>query len=84
MHQAVPQLPPRVQSQIVAGVLFGDTQNKQSRGSVKGFPQNKFRSFCAVNDGVCKGKLNVNAGHVSYGETGDIQRAVEFLAQRLS
>jgi hypothetical protein len=37
-----------------------------------------------VNDGVCKGKLNVNAGHVSYGETGDIQRAVEFLAQRLS
>jgi len=82
MHSAIPQLPPRVQSQIVAGVLFGDTQNKQSRASIKGFPQNKLRTFCARNDGVCNGGLNVNAGHVSYGEMGDVKRAVEFLAER--
>ena len=83
MHQAIPQLPARVQSQIVAGVLFGDTQNKQSRATIRGFPKNKLRSFCARNDGVCNGMLNVNAGHVSYGETGDIKQAVEFLSERL-
>jgi len=82
MHSAIPQLPPRVKSQIVAGVLFGDTQNKQSRASIKGFPQDKLRTFCARNDGVCNGMLNVNAGHVSYGETGDVKRAVEYLAER--
>ena len=83
MHYAVPKLSPKVQSQIVAGVLFGDTQNKQSRANIKGFPKDKLRSFCARNDGVCNGLLNVNAGHVSYGETGDVKRAVEFLAERL-
>jgi cutinase len=82
MHVTIPQLPPRVQSQIVAGVLFGDTQNKQSRASIKGFPNNRLRSFCAKSDGVCNGMLNVNAGHVSYRESGDVKRAVDFLAER--
>jgi cutinase len=82
MHAAVPQLPSKVQSQIVAGVLFGDTQNKQSRASINGFPKDKLRSFCANDDGVCNGGLNVNAGHVSYGESGDVKRAVEYLVQK--
>jgi cutinase len=83
MHSAVPLLPRNIQSQIVAGVLFGDTQNKQSKASINGFPKDKLKTFCATNDGVCNGGLNVNAGHVSYADTGDVKRAVEFLAEKL-
>jgi cutinase len=84
MHSAIPLLPHKVQSQIVAGVLFGDTQNKQSKATIKGFPKDKLKSFCASNDGVCDGKLNVNAGHVSYAEQGDVKRAVEFLVEKFA
>ena len=84
MHNAIPRLPAKVKSQIVAGVLFGDTQNKQSKASITGFPKDKLRSYCATDDGVCNGGLNVNAGHVSYGERGDVKKAVEFLAEKLS
>jgi len=82
MHYAVPKLSPKVQSQIVAGVLFGDTRNKQSKASITGFPSEKLRTFCAKNDGVCNGGLNVNAGHVAYRDIGDVKKAVQFLAER--
>jgi len=82
MHYAVPKLSPKVQSQIVAGVLFGDTRNKQSKASITGFPTQKLRTFCAKNDGVCNGGLNVNAGHVAYRDIGDVKKAVQFLAER--
>jgi cutinase len=84
MHSAIPLLPAKVQSQIVAGVLFGDTQNKQSKASITGFPKEKLKSFCATNDGVCNGGLNVNPGHVAYADTGDVKKAVEFLTEKLS
>ena len=64
MHAAIPLLPPQIQSQLIAGVLFGDTKNKQTRATIKGFPSNKLKSFCAQDDGVCNGGLNVNVGHV--------------------
>jgi cutinase len=82
MHYAVPQLPPKVQSQIVAGVLFGDTRNRQSKASITGFPKDKLRTFCAKNDGVCNGGLNVNEGHVAYRETGDVKSAVDYLVEK--
>jgi cutinase len=82
MHYAVPKLSPKILSQIVAGVLFGDTRNKQSKASITGFPQNKLRTFCAKNDGVCNGGLNVNAGHVAYRDIGDVKLAVDYLAQK--
>lgn len=82
MHYAVPKLPPQVQSQIVAGVLFGDTRNKQSKASITGFPKEKLRTFCAKNDGVCNGGLNVNAGHVAYRDIGDVKKAVEYLVEK--
>ncbi|KAF2430216.1 cutinase, partial [Tothia fuscella] len=80
MHNAIPLLAPELQSKLVAGVLFVDTQNKQSKASIKGFPAAKLKTFCATDDGVCGGYLNVNAGHVSYGEKGDTEKAAEWLA----
>jgi cutinase len=82
MHVVIPRLPAKIQSQIVGGVLFGDTKNQQSKGTIKGFPKEKLRTFCSPDDGVCKGQLNVNAGHVSYAKQGDIQRAADFLVQQ--
>jgi len=79
MHYAVPKLSPKILSQIVAGVLFGDTRNKQSKASITGFPKEKLRTFCAKNDGVCNGGLNVNAGHVAYRDIGDVKLAVDYL-----
>jgi cutinase len=84
MHAAIPLLPPQIQSQLIAGVLFGDTQNKQSKASIKGFPSTKLKTFCAKDDGVCNGSLNVNAGHVSYREKGDTEKAAEWLAVKFT
>jgi cutinase len=82
MHYTIPKLSPKVQSQIIAGVLFGDTRNKQSKASITGFPKDKLRTFCAKDDGVCNGGLNVNAGHVAYRDIGDVKRAVDYLVEK--
>ena len=82
MHSAIPLLPAQIKSQIIAGVLFGDTKNKQSGASIKDFPKEKLKSFCRSDDGVCNGGLNVNAGHVSYREVGDVDKAIEYLAAK--
>jgi cutinase len=84
MHAAIPLLPPQIQSQLVAGVLFGDTQNKQTKATIKGFPSAKLKTFCASDDGVCNGGLTVNAGHVSYREKGDTEKAAEWLAEKFA
>jgi cutinase len=82
MHATIPQLSPQIQSQLVAGVLFGDTKNYQTSGTIKGFPSNKLKVFCAQDDGVCGGWLNVNPGHVSYNDRGDTEKAAEWLAAK--
>jgi cutinase len=84
MHSVIPMLPRQIQSQLIAGVLFGDTKNKQSGATIKGFPSNKLKSFCASDDGVCNGGLNVNVGHVSYRDKGDTDKAAEWLYAKFS
>jgi cutinase len=79
MHQVVPKLSPKIKSQLIAGVLFGDTKNSQTKGTITGFPQNKLKSWCSKDDGVCGGYLNVNAGHVSYRDNNDTERAADWL-----
>jgi cutinase len=83
MHNAVSGLPDKIKSQLVGGVLFGDTKNLQSNGMIDNYDIEKTLILCAKDDGVCWGKLNVNAGHVSYLNNGAIPRAVDFLAGKI-
>jgi cutinase len=83
MHNAIPALSEQVRESITAGVLFGDTKYKQSGGKITSWPPEKLKIFCAKDDGVCDGGLNVNAGHVSYLGSGDVQRAAQFLIEKI-
>ena len=83
MHNAIPALSPQIRDSITAGVLFGDTKNKQSGGKIPTWPSEKLKIFCAKDDGVCDGGLNVNAGHVSYLASGDVERAAQFLTEKI-
>ena|ERR1700760_1899312 len=83
MHNAIPTLSPQIRDSITAGVLFGDTKYKQSGGKIPNWPSDKLKIFCAKDDGVCDGGLNVNAGHVSYLASGDVERAVQFLTEKI-
>jgi cutinase len=74
----------------IAGiVLYGDTQNSQSGGKIKGFPPEKAKVFCngygdlksASADGVCGGLLTVNGGHMSY--SGTFSKAATWLSQKV-
>jgi cutinase len=84
MHNTIPLLPPKVRQQVVGGVVFGDTKNKQSNASIEGVPKDQLKTFCNENDGVCWGKLNVNAGHLSYNKQGDAKKAADFLVAKLA
>ena len=59
-------------------MLFGDIKCKQSGGKIPTWLSEKLKIFCAKDDGVCDGVLNVNAGRVSYLASGDVGRAVQF------
>jgi cutinase len=83
MHNAIPQLSPKVRESLTAGVLFGDTKNKQSGGKIPDWPEDKLRIYCAKDDGVCWGGLQVNAGHVSYLGSGDVDKATEYLEEKI-
>jgi cutinase len=83
MHNAVSGIPENVRKQLAGGVLFGDTKNKQSNGSIDNYDLDRTLILCAKDDGVCWGKLNVNAGHVSYLNNGAIPRAIDFLSEKI-
>jgi cutinase len=83
MHNAVSTLPANLKSKVVAGVLFGDTRNKQDRGQVPNYPRDKVHIYCVSNDGVCGGMLNVNAGHFAYPRNGDGPKAISFLKSKI-
>jgi cutinase len=84
MHAVVAKLPQNIKNQIVGGVLFGDTKNKQDKGQVPNFPREKVQIYCDKNDGVCKGSLNVTNGHFVYPLNGDIEKALSFLSTRIN
>ena len=89
-HRAVEKLSANVKARIAAIVLFGDTQRKQDKEQIKGFPVGRTKTFCngygelAKNskDGVCNGALMVNAGHMSYG--GSFAPAANFIASKVA
>lgn len=83
MHATVGKLPKDLQERIAAGVLFGDTRNKQDKSQVPGFPKEKVTVYCDANDGVCGGLLNVNAGHFVYTIDGWGQKAIKFLKEKI-
>src|ERR1700744_131962 len=83
MHNAVSTLPANVKAKLVAGVMFGDTRNKQDRGQIPNFPKDKVRIYCASSDGVCGGALNVTAGHFSYVRDGTGPKAIAFLKGKI-
>jgi cutinase len=88
-HRAVEQLSDAVKGRIAGIVLYGDTQNSQSGGKIKGFPPEKAKVFCngygdlksASADGVCGGLLTVNGGHMSY--SGTFSKAATWLSQKV-
>jgi cutinase len=89
-HRAIEKLSADVKARIAAVVLFGDTQRKQDREQIKGFPVSKTKTFCngygelAKNsaDGVCNGALMVNAGHMNYG--GSFAPAADWIASKVA
>lgn len=85
MHNVVGgnTLEPALKSKIVGVALFGSTRNKQDNGHVPNFPEDRSKTWCNKNDGVCGGRLNVNAGHMSYGK-GQINEAAAWLAARVN
>jgi len=76
-HRAVEKLPENIKARIAGITLYGDTQNKQDGAKIKNFPPDKVKVFCngygdlkgKSSDGVCGGALNVNGGHMSYGDS---------------
>ena len=82
MHNAIPLLSAEVKKQLIAGVLFGDTRNKQTNASIQGFPKEDLLVVCTKDDGVCWGRTPTN-GHLVYTQNGDVDRAANFLGQKI-
>lgn len=76
-HRTVEALPENIKARIAGIILYGDTKFKQDGGVIKNFPPAKVKVFCngygelksKSADGVCNGALNVNGGHLSYGDS---------------
>ena len=83
MHNVIPHLSEAVRKQIVAGILFGDTMNDETNGTIDGIPKEDVMSLCALDDGVCWGALQVTAGHVVYTQNGDVDKAAAFLTSKI-
>jgi cutinase len=83
MHHAVGALPATLKQKVVAGVLFGDTKNTQDKSQVPNFPKEKVQVYCAKEDGVCWGTLNVTNGHFVYTHNGDGDKALAFLKGKI-
>ncbi|QDS72374.1 hypothetical protein FKW77_008370 [Venturia effusa] len=83
MHSAVSALPAPLKTKVLAGVLFGDTRNKQDKGQVPNYPKDQVMIFCDQGDGVCGGALRVTSAHMVYIRNGDGPKAVAFLKGKL-
>jgi cutinase len=89
-HRAIEQLSAAVKARIAGVVLYGDTQNKQSGGKIRGFPADRAKVFCngygelksKSKDGVCGGALGVNGGHMAY--SGTFANAANWLAKKVA
>lgn len=66
VHGAVEGLPQNVKDQMVAAVMFGDTQNEQDNGQIDNFDPAKTLIICNDGDLVCQGTLTIRAPHLDY------------------
>ena len=78
MTRSVGKLDDSIKSRVAGVVLYGDTQNKQTGGSIPDYPKDDVLVICAKTDGVCGGALLVTPGHLTYVD--DVPDAVQFLA----
>jgi cutinase len=83
MHNVISSLTPEIKKQVVGGVLWGDTKNKQSDGKIDGYPKDQVLILCTPDDGVCWGKLDVTAGHLAYTQNGDEAKSVAWLKGKI-
>jgi len=60
-------------------VVFGDPFNG---ASIKGFPQEGIKTFCAASDGVCKGQFVIGLAHLSYASGPGIKEAAKWMNGR--
>jgi cutinase len=83
IFNAVSKLPPDLKSRVVGVALYGYTKNKQNKGVIPNYPPENVKVFCPSSDGVCGGKLNVNAGHFSYLTGSSQKEGYTFLTQKI-
>ena len=81
MTGAISGLSSTVRNRIVGTVLYGDTRNQQTGGTIPNYPQQNLLIICNTGDPVCRGTLIVNAAHLAYTPT--VPRAVAFLRGRI-
>jgi hypothetical protein len=52
---------------------------------VKGIDNERVKTICKDNDGVCKGEFNITAGHMSYSSDGtSIKKGIEMAKQLIN
>jgi Cutinase len=80
MSSVIPQLPADIKSKVIGGVLFGST-----RGTIAGFPKDKWASYCATDDRACnsRGNSGSSGSHLSYTSNGDVPKAIAFLGKKI-
>jgi cutinase len=83
MHNVISSLNPKIKEKVIAGVLWGDTKNKQSNGQIDGYSKDQTLILCTPDDGVCWGRLEVTAGHLAYLKNGDEERSVKWLKGKI-
>ena len=82
MTGAISGLSSAVRDKIVGTVLYGDTRNQQTGGTIPNYAQEDLLIICNPGDPVCKGILIVTAAHLSYVPT--VPEAVSFLEGRIN
>ena len=82
MTGAVGTLGSAIEDRIAGIVLFGDTRNFQTAGSIPGYPRDDTLVICNFGDGVCTGALLVTAAHLAYIPT--VPRASRFLSEKIN
>jgi len=84
IFNTVSNLPPDLKNRVVGVALYGYTKNKQNNGGVPNYPPANVKVFCPAKDGVCGGKLNVNAGHFSYLTGSSQKEGYTFLTEKIN
>lgn len=80
---AITKLDSSTKNKVLGILLYGYTKNAQTRSSIPGFPSDRVKVFCRIDDGVCGGALLVTAGHFGYLADGTGPQGINFLVQKI-